>query len=171
MVKYEEFLASKQHIPPPCGFEVDRSSMNQHMFEWQKDITRWALRKGRAALFEECGNGKTIQQLEFADQVARREGKPVLIVAPLTVGAQTLREAQKFGYFAAICRTQADVMPGIGSTGYQSILMGRRHIGVEMKASYFRLAAENCAKAERTAEFGSQATDGISLFDMMGETT
>ena len=64
-----------------------------------------------------------------------------------------------------------DPFDGIGSTGYQSILMGRRHIGVELKASYFWLAAENCAQAERIAEFGSQATDGISLFDMMGETT
>lgn len=58
MVRYEDFLAGKQHIPPSCGFEVDKPAMNIHMFEWQKDITRWALRKGRAALFEECGNGK-----------------------------------------------------------------------------------------------------------------
>ena len=115
-MRYEDFLAGKQHIPPSCGFEVDKPAMNIHMFEWQKDITRWALRKGRAALFEECGNGKTIQQLEFADQVAKREGMPVLIVAPLTVGAQTLREAQKFGYSAAICRTQDDVTPGINIT-------------------------------------------------------
>ena len=121
MVKYEDFLAGKQRIPPSCGFEVDKPAMNIHMFEWQKDITRWALRKGRAALFEECGNGKTIQQLEFADQVAKREGMPVLIVAPLTVGAQTLREAQKFGYSAAICRTQSDVTPGINITNYEML--------------------------------------------------
>ena len=111
--------------------------MNIHMFEWQKDITRWALRKGRAALFEECGNGKTIQQLEFADQVAKREGMPVLIVAPLTVGAQTLREAQKFGYSAAICRTQDDVTPGINITNYEMLqhFDGRSFAGVVLDES------------------------------------
>lgn len=137
MVRYEDFLAGKQHIPPHCGFEVDKSAMNGCMFEWQKDIARWALRKGRAALFEECGNGKTIQQLEFADQVAKREGKPVLIVAPLTVGAQTLREAQKFGYSAAICRTQADVTPGINITNYEMLqhFDGRSFAGVVLDES------------------------------------
>lgn len=137
VTKYEDFLAGKQRIPPPCGFEVDKPAMNVHMFEWQKDITRWALRKGRAALFEECGNGKTIQQLEFADQVAKREGKPVLIVAPLTVGAQTLREAQKFGYSAVICRTQADVTPGINITNYEMLqhFDGRTFAGVVLDES------------------------------------
>lgn len=136
-MRYEDFLAGKQHIPPSCGFEVDKPAMNIHMFEWQKDITRWALRKGRAALFEECGNGKTIQQLEFADQVAKREGMPVLIVAPLTVGAQTLREAQKFGYSAAICRTQDDVTPGINITNYEMLqhFDGRSFAGVVLDES------------------------------------
>ena len=55
-MKYEDFLTSKRHIPPACGFDVDKPEMNSHMFEWQKDIARWALRRGRAALFEECGN-------------------------------------------------------------------------------------------------------------------
>lgn len=136
-MRYEDFLAGKQNIPPSCGFEVDKPAMNIHMFEWQKDITRWALRKGRAALFEECGNGKTIQQLEFADQVAKREGMPVLIVAPLTVGAQTLREAQKFGYSAAICRTQDDVTPGINITNYEMLqhFDGRSFAGVVLDES------------------------------------
>lgn len=136
-MRYEDFLAGKQHIPPSCGFEVDKPAMNIHMFEWQKDITRWVLRKGRAALFEECGNGKTIQQLEFADQVAKREGMPVLIVAPLTVGAQTLREAQKFGYSAAICRTQDDVTPGINITNYEMLqhFDGRSFAGVVLDES------------------------------------
>lgn len=120
-MRYEDFLASKRNIPPACGFDVDKSEMNSHMFEWQKDIARWALRRGRAALFEECGNGKTIQQLEFADQVVRHEGRPVLIVAPLTVGAQTMREARKFGYSATICRTQDDVKQGINITNYEML--------------------------------------------------
>ena len=118
---YDEFLHSKQRIAPECGFEMPKERMNPMMFEWQKDITRWALRKGRAALFEDCGNGKTIQQLEFCRAVCEHTGMPSLIVAPLTVGEQTKREAEKFGYTAALCRTQKDVQPGINITNYEML--------------------------------------------------
>ncbi len=118
---YDEFLHSKVQVAPVSGFEKSKDEMNPNMFEWQKDITRWALRKGRAALFEDCGNGKTIQQLEFASSVSERTGMPVLIVAPLTVGEQTRREAAKFGYTATLCRTQKDVRPGINITNYEML--------------------------------------------------
>lgn len=120
-MNYDDFLHSKQRIPPACGFEMPKERMNPMMFEWQKDITRWALRKGRAALFEDCGNGKTIQQLEFCRAVCNHTGMPSLIVAPLTVGEQTKREAEKFGYTAALCRTQKDVQPGINITNYEML--------------------------------------------------
>ena len=120
-MKYDDFLRSKQRIPPACGFEMPKERMNPMMFEWQKDITRWALRKGRAALFEDCGNGKTIQQLEFCRAVCEHTGMPSLIVAPLTVGEQTKREAEKFGYTAALCRTQKDVQQGINITNYEML--------------------------------------------------
>ena len=120
-MNYDEFLHSKQRIPSSCGFDRPKEQMNPMMFEWQKDITRWALRKGRAALFEDCGNGKTIQQLEFCRAVCEHTGMPSLIVAPLTVGEQTKREAEKFGYTAALCRTQKDVQPGINITNYEML--------------------------------------------------
>lgn len=120
-VNYDEFLHSKQRIPPACGFDRPKEKMNPMMFEWQKDITRWALRKGRAALFEDCGNGKTIQQLEFCRAVSEYIGKPSLIVAPLTVGEQTKREADKFGYTSTLCRTQKDVQQGINITNYEML--------------------------------------------------
>ena len=120
-MNYDDFLHSKQRIPPACGFEMPKERMNPMMFEWQKDITRWALRKGSAALFEDCGNGKTIQQLEFCLAVCEHTGMPSLIVAPLTVGEQTKREAEKFGYTAALCRTQKDVQPGINITNYEML--------------------------------------------------
>ena len=120
-MNYDEFLHSKQRIPPACGFDRPKEKMNPMMFEWQKDITRWALRKGRAALFEDCGNGKTIQQLEFCRAVSEYTGKPSLIVAPLTVGEQTKREADKFGYKATLCRTQKDVQQGINITNYEML--------------------------------------------------
>lgn len=120
-MNYDDFLHSKQRIPPACGFEVPKERMNPMMFGWQKDITRWALRKGRAALFEDCGNGKTIQQLEFCRAVCNHTGMPSLIVAPLTVGEQTKREAEKFGYTATLCRTQKDVQSGINITNYEML--------------------------------------------------
>lgn len=120
-MNYDEFLHSKQRISPACGFDRPKEKMNPMMFEWQKDITRWALRKGRAALFEDCGNGKTIQQLEFCRAVSEYIGKPSLIVAPLTVGEQTKREADKFGYTATLCRTQKDVQQGINITNYEML--------------------------------------------------
>lgn len=64
-----------------------------------------------------------------------------------------------------------DPFDGIGSVGYQAILMGRKHIGMELKSSYFRLAAENCAQAEKIHEAGVQEADGISLFDLMEDAT
>ncbi len=89
------------------------------MFEWQKDIVVWALRKGKAALFEDCGLGKTIQQLEWCKIISEHTNKPTLIIAPLAVSKQTKREGQKFGYEVNICRTQADVKQGINITNYE----------------------------------------------------
>lgn len=120
-MNYDEFLHSKQRIQPACGFDRPKDQMNPMMFEWQKDITRWAIRKGRAALFEDCGNGKTIQQLEFCQAVGEHTGMPTLIVAPLTVAEQTKREAEKFGYRANICRTKKDVCNGINITNYEML--------------------------------------------------
>ena len=82
---YEEFLKTKVIVAPESGFDVAPEQMNRNLFEWQRDIVRWSLKKGKAALFEDCGLGKTIQQLEFADHVSKKTGKPVLIVAPLAV--------------------------------------------------------------------------------------
>lgn len=120
-MNYGEFLRGKERAAGACGFEWPRERMNPRMFEWQKDIVFWALKKGRAALFEDCGNGKTIQQLEFCRAVCEHTGMPTLIVAPLTVGEQTKREAEKFGYAATLCRTQKDVRPGINITNYEML--------------------------------------------------
>ena len=84
-MEYEEFLRRKEHHVISYGFSKDRKEMNDKMFAWQKDIVFWALKKGRAALFEDCGLGKTIQQLEWAQSVSEHTERPVLIVAPLAV--------------------------------------------------------------------------------------
>ncbi|HEU4751922.1 MAG TPA: DNA methyltransferase [Armatimonadota bacterium] len=118
---YYSFLASKRVSAPAAGFEVPREHLSPALFPWQADIVRWALRRGKAALFEDCGLGKTLQQLVWAEQVARHTGRPVLILAPLAVGAQTAREGERFGIPATLCRTQADVRPGVNVANYEML--------------------------------------------------
>ncbi len=116
---YQQFLTKKATSIPAGGFGVEKADMNALLFEWQKDIVRWALRKGKAALFEDCGLGKTVQQLEWSQQVYKKTHRPVLIIAPLAVSKQTKREGRKFGYEVNICRRQDDVRPGINITNYE----------------------------------------------------
>ena len=120
-MNYEEFLKGKSVYVQSVGFERPKEQMNSALFEWQKDIVYWALRKGRAALFEDCGLGKTIQQLEWAKSVSDKTEKPVLIIAPLAVAEQTKREGEKFGYSVTVCRTQDDVQDGINITNYEML--------------------------------------------------
>lgn len=118
---YDEFLKSKIIAAPESGFDYSQSNMNCNLFDWQKDIVRWALKKGKAAMFEDCGLGKTIQQLEFSRRVCEHTECPVLIVAPLAVADQTRREGAKFGYDVTVCRTQDDVKNGINITNYEML--------------------------------------------------
>lgn len=104
---YREFLASKHVRATDHGFTVDAADIHAALYPWQSDIVRWALAKGRAALFEECGLGKTIQQLEWARHVARHSGGRVLIVCPLAVAGQTCREGQLIGLAVEYHRSQA----------------------------------------------------------------
>lgn len=95
--------------------------LNPMLFDWQKDVDRWLIKKGKAAAFEDCGLGKTAQQLEWAKQVCARTGENVLILAPLAVSPQTVREGVKFGAPVSVCRSQADVRPGISITNYERL--------------------------------------------------
>lgn len=116
---YKEFLESKKQKAISSGFEKQKYKMNKNLFEWQKDIVYWALKKGRCALFEDCGLGKTIQQLEWAQSVHDYCDKPVLIVSPLAVAEQTKREGQKFGYIVNVVREQSQIVNGINITNYE----------------------------------------------------
>lgn len=91
---YHEFLESKRHCQE-YGF--DPLDIPGYLFDFQKLITSWAIKLGRAAIFADCGMGKTPMQLVWADNVARKTGKRVLIIAPLAVSYQTIREGEKFG--------------------------------------------------------------------------
>lgn len=94
---YQDFLKSKLQTVQQSGFDVSPDDINPKLFKFQRDIVRWALRLGKAALFEECGLGKTAQQLEWARHVVKHTGGKVLILAPLAVAYQTVDEGVKFG--------------------------------------------------------------------------
>lgn len=116
---YQEFLKSKEISAESSGFEA--TEINPKLFQWQSDIVHWALVKGRACIFADCGLGKTPMQLQWANQVSKYTEKPVLILAPLSVAAQTVREGQKFDVPVTVCRTQADVKPGVNITNYEML--------------------------------------------------
>lgn len=119
---YEEFLESKKMVAQSCGFEKPKDQMNKNLFVWQKDVVSWALKKGRAALFEDCGLGKAIQSLEWSTSVVEHTGKPVLYVCPLSVAEQTKREAEKFGYEnVKVVRDQKQIINGVNITNYEML--------------------------------------------------
>jgi DNA modification methylase/superfamily II DNA or RNA helicase len=120
---YADFLASKGTHIESVGFVVDESDLNPMLFDWQRAITRWALAKGRAALFLDTGLGKTAIQLEWANRIVQRDGCRVLILAPLAVSYQTEREASKFKIETPVrvCKTGDDVGDGINITNYERL--------------------------------------------------
>ena len=118
-MNYSDFLKKKEIISISSGFEADIK--NSMLFDWQEDIVRWALKKGRCAIFADCGLGKTPMQLEWAKQVSEHTGKPVLILAPLAVAKQTKREGIKFGVDVTVCRSQDDVINGVNITNYEML--------------------------------------------------
>ena len=118
---YNEFLESKKLKLQHYGFDVPEIQLNHNLFPFQKAIVRWAIKKGKAAIFANCGLGKTIMQLEWANQIHIKTGQDILILAPLAVSAQTEREGAKFGIGVTICRESKDVKPGINITNYERL--------------------------------------------------
>lgn len=96
MNEYQDFLKSKQKSKEHKGFAA--LPMNDKLFPFQQFIVERNLSKGKHAVFADCGLGKTVMELETASQIVRHTNKPVLILAPLVVVAQTKREAEKFGF-------------------------------------------------------------------------
>lgn len=114
---YKAFLASKAFEAPDSGLLIDDSDINSILFPFQRDLVRWAARKGRAAIFADTGLGKTLMQLEWA----RLVGEPCLILAPLAVAHQTIREAEKLGIDVAYATDQGAVSTKIAITNYDRL--------------------------------------------------
>ena len=120
-LSYSEFLKSKLLKVEPSGFAVDDSDISPVLFQFQHDIVRWACKRGKAAIFADCGLGKTFMQIEWARLVHKHTGGKILILAPLAVSSQTVREGQKLGIRVTHCRESSDVWSGINITNYERI--------------------------------------------------
>ncbi len=121
MTEYENFLKTKQKKHIDSGFEIAKEELNPALFEFQKDIVKLALKKGKFAIFAECGLGKTAMQLEWANQVNKKTGQPVLLLAPLAVAGQTVKEGDKFNIPITHIFKNEDVKPGINITNYEKL--------------------------------------------------
>jgi len=117
MNEYEKFLLNKKVEDVPTGITGD-IDINDMLFDFQRDIVKWALRRGRACIFSDCGTGKTPMQLEWAKHITEHTGGDVLIVAPLAVSAQTIREGDKFGIKVNKADQKKD---GISITNYEQL--------------------------------------------------
>lgn len=95
MNEYQKFLESKRQLSGEYGF--DPLWIPDQAFDFQRHLIQWACRKGRAAIFADCGLGKSLMQLAWAENVARKTNGNVLILTPLAVSHQTVKEADKFG--------------------------------------------------------------------------
>lgn len=115
-MSYADFLASKQRVAPEIGRKITTADVHPMLHTWQAEIVEWAVRTGRAAIWADTGLGKTVMQLEWA----RLSGETALVVAPLAVCAQTVREAERLGIVAKYVRGPEQVTgPGVWITNYE----------------------------------------------------
>lgn len=116
-MEYKEFLLTKKQRIESVGYDIDLNVINPMLFDFQKDIVKWAIKKGRSAVFADTGLGKTFIQLEWG----RIIGGNVLIFAPLSVSRQTIREGKKIGIDVKYIRNQDEITSGIFITNYENI--------------------------------------------------
>lgn len=121
VLQYQDFLVSKRTSITPTGFEIIPDKLNPKLFDFQRDIVAWALKKGKACIFAGCGLGKTAMQLTWSWHVHLDTKGDILILAPLAVADQTVREGTKFDIPVTICESQEDIKPGINVTNYEKL--------------------------------------------------
>ena len=118
-MNYHEFIKNKAIVYQPSGF--DCTERNENLFGWQNDVVRWALRKGKCAIFSDCGTGKTRMLLQWANMVHKHENKAVLILAPLAVAQQTKAEGVLCGIDVKVVRDQSECENGLNITNYEML--------------------------------------------------
>ncbi len=115
---YATFLLSKQDLGEPKGFEP--TEIHESAFGFQRHLCEWWIRRGRGAIYSACGTGKTLIELICADNCVRKCGLPALILTPLAVSAQTVREAERFGFPAKQSR-DGQILAPIVVTNYEKL--------------------------------------------------
>ena len=96
-MKYDEYIKSKKIIFKDKGFDVSINELNKYLFDYQKAVVKWSIKKGKCAIFAECGMGKTAMQIEWINQITEKKKCNGIILTPLSVSAQTVIEAEKMG--------------------------------------------------------------------------
>lgn len=123
-VNYNEFIKSKHKRHESCGIDIDESDVNDNAFDFQRAIVRWNARKGQCGTFADCGLGKSLMELDWLRLMIRKGGcKRALLLTPVAVGPQMLREANKFNIDCDV-RLVADssqVKSGINVTNYEKL--------------------------------------------------
>lgn len=157
MNDYIEFLKQKSVVDPDTGL-ASVPPLNKMLYPHQADMVKWALRRGRAALFADCGIGKGPMQMEWAD----KQPHECIIAAPLAVAHQFVREAEKFGIDLAYAKDHSSITKRITVTNYERLenfhleqfgavaldeSMGRKFVGSELKQAYFTQACKNIQSA------------------------
>ena len=118
-MNYHEFIKNKAIVYQPSGFEC--TERNENLFGWQNDVVRWAIRKGKCAIFSDCGTGKTRMLLQWANMVHKHENRAVLILAPLAVAQQTKAEGVLCGIDVKVVRDQSECENGLNITNYEML--------------------------------------------------
>lgn len=147
MSDYSDYVARKLTRVPPTGIAGD-VRLPHGLFPHQEALTRWAIKRGRAAIFADTGLGKMRMELAWADAVRRHTNRPVMIHTPLAVAAQLASEADRIGIEAKVCREASDLIDSINITNYD-----RRH---KFDASVFGgvvLDESSCIKHHDTRTF------------------
>lgn len=121
MKSYSAFVSQKLSTVSLTGLASIPSLSNMALMPHQRDLVRWALRRGRCAIFADTGLGKTRMQLAWANEVHKATGHSVLILAPLAVAAQTVIEGNAIGVTVTHCREPEDVRPGVNITNYDRL--------------------------------------------------
>ena len=163
-MEYAEYIRQREITPIVSGFEADESQFPAAMFDHQRAVVKWACRRGRAGIFMDTGLGKTITQLTWADQVVRHTGGFVIVLAPLAVAHQTVREAAKFGLIATIAESDDDIKePGVYVTNYEKLhrFTPEQFAGVVLDESSILKGMQGRVRAQIT-EFFSQTPYRLS---------
>jgi len=166
---YQKFLKTKEKSHISSGFDIDEKQLNKNLFDFQKFTVKIALKKGRFAVFADCGLGKTLMQLSWAEEVFNYTNKKVLILAPLAVVEQTKREAVKFNInldsfditnYEQLKNTDTSIYSGV-VLDESSILKGRDGKLSRFIIDTFKLTPYKLACTATPSPHGTRSTFGV----------